>query len=36
MDGDHDACVINAERFVPTLVSACTYVAEQARVAAAG
>ena len=36
VDGDHDACVINAERFVPTLVSACTYVAEQARVAAAG
>ena len=36
VDGDHDACVINADRFVPTLVSACTYVAEQARVAAAG
>jgi pimeloyl-ACP methyl ester carboxylesterase len=36
VDGDHDACVINAERFVPTLVSGCTYVAEQARVAAAG
>jgi 3-oxoadipate enol-lactonase len=36
IDGDHDACVVNAERFVPTLVSACTHVAEQARVAAAG
>jgi 3-oxoadipate enol-lactonase len=30
--GDHDVCVIGAERFVPTLVSACTYVAERARV----
>jgi pimeloyl-ACP methyl ester carboxylesterase len=36
VDGDHDACVANAQRFVPTLVSACTHVAEQARVAAAG
>ena len=36
VDGDHDACVVNTERFVPTLVSACTHVAEQARVAAAG
>jgi 3-oxoadipate enol-lactonase len=35
IDGDHDACVSNAERFVPTLVSACTYVAERARLAAA-
>jgi 3-oxoadipate enol-lactonase len=35
IDGDHDACVANAERFVPTLVSACTYVAERARLAAA-
>jgi pimeloyl-ACP methyl ester carboxylesterase len=36
VDGDHDACVINADRFVPTLISACTHVAERARVAAAG
>ena len=36
VDGDHDACVANAERFVPTLVAACTHVAEQARLAAAG
>jgi pimeloyl-ACP methyl ester carboxylesterase len=28
LDGDHDACVVGAERFVPTLVSACTSVAE--------
>jgi 3-oxoadipate enol-lactonase len=31
IDGDHDACIANAARFVPTLVSACTYVAERAR-----
>ena len=36
VDGDHDACVANAESFVPTLVAACTHVAEQARLAAAG
>ena len=35
MDGDHDACVAYAERFVPTLLSACSYVTERARVAAA-
>jgi 3-oxoadipate enol-lactonase len=32
VDGDHDVCVVGPERFVPALVSACTYVAEQARV----
>jgi len=31
LDGDHDICVIGAERFVPTLVSACSYVSEHAR-----
>jgi 3-oxoadipate enol-lactonase len=36
VDGDHDACVVNADRFVPTLVSACTHVAERARLAPAG
>ncbi len=36
VDGDHDVCVVSPERFVPVLVSACTYVAEQARVAAPG
>ncbi len=35
VDGDHDACVANAARFVPTLVSACTYVAERARLTTA-
>ena len=35
VDGDHDACVVTP-RFVPTLVSACTYVAEQARLAPTG
>ena len=36
VDGDHDSIVIHADRFVPTLVSASTHVAEQAHVAAAG
>ncbi|HEX9260518.1 MAG TPA: alpha/beta hydrolase [Acidimicrobiales bacterium] len=31
IDGGHDACVAVAERFVPTLVAACTQVAERAR-----
>jgi NADH-quinone oxidoreductase subunit B len=31
VDGGHDACVAVAERFVPTLVAACTQVAERAR-----
>jgi 3-oxoadipate enol-lactonase len=35
VDGDHDACVVTPS-FVPTLVSACTYVAEQARLAPTG
>jgi 3-oxoadipate enol-lactonase len=35
VDGDHDACVVTRS-FVPSLVSACTYVAEQARLAATG
>jgi 3-oxoadipate enol-lactonase len=35
VDGDHDACVVTPG-FVPTLVSACTYVSEQARLAPTG
>lgn len=31
VDGGHDACIAVHERFVPTLVTACTRVAEQAR-----
>jgi 3-oxoadipate enol-lactonase len=33
VDGGHDACVAAAHRFVPTLVAACTSVAERARTA---
>jgi 3-oxoadipate enol-lactonase len=35
VDGDHDACVVTPG-FVPTLATACTYVSEQARLAATG
>jgi pimeloyl-ACP methyl ester carboxylesterase len=35
VDGDHDACVVTRS-FVPSLVGACTYVAEQARLAPTG
>jgi len=31
IDGGHDACIALSERFVPTLVAACTQVAERAR-----
>ncbi len=34
IDADHDACVAAADRFVPLLVSAATWVAERARTAA--
>jgi hypothetical protein len=35
VDGDHDACVDRADEFVPTLLAACTWVAEEGRRAAA-
>jgi 3-oxoadipate enol-lactonase len=35
VEADHDACVVNPERFVPQLVAACTWVAERARLQAA-
>jgi 3-oxoadipate enol-lactonase len=35
VDGDHDACLDRADVFVPTLVAACTWVAEEGRRAAA-
>ena len=31
VDGDHAVCATDPERFVPTLVAACTHVAERAR-----
>jgi 3-oxoadipate enol-lactonase len=31
VDGDHDSCVAEPERFVPALVAACTWVTERAR-----